>query len=110
MKNLITAAFAFKEGYMTSIQLNKTANDATKEMYLKNIFVSLSSAKLKNPEDDVVLSVNCELSPEWKERFEKAGVGVRVVEFTEFVLPESFQWSLAFYKINVLSGWGWENG
>ncbi len=109
MKNLITAAFAFKEGYMTSIQLNKTADDATKEMYLKNIFVSLSSAKLKNPEDDVILSINCELSPEWKKRFEKVGVGVRVMDFTDFVLPETFQWSLAFFKLNVLSKWVEEN-
>ena len=110
MKNLITAAFAFKEGYMTSIQLNKTANDETKEMYLKNIFVSLSSAKLRNPDDDVILSINCELSPKWKERFFKAGVGIRVMDFTEFVLPETFQWSLAFFKLNVLSKWVGENG
>lgn len=110
MKNLIVSAFAFKEGLMTSIQLNKPADSSTTEMYLKNLLVSLASAKLLNPEDDVLLCTNTDLSDEWNGRFKKAGVTVQKREFDSFVLPDNFQWSLAFYKMCVLNGLVKEGG
>ena len=103
MKNLITCAFAFKEGFGTSQQLNKAAGSETTDMYLSNIFVALLSAKTKNPEDDVVLSVNTDLSQEWASSFEKAGIKVRKMEFDTFVVPKEFPWSLAFFKLCVLN-------
>lgn len=102
MKNLITCAFAFKEGYQTSMQLNKVAGNDTREMYLKNLFVALVSAKKNNPEDDVVLSLNEDISDKWKSSFEKEGVKVRVMDFDSFVVPKEFPWSLAFFKMCVL--------
>lgn len=105
MSNLITCAFAFKEGYGTSQQLTKKAGCETTEMYLKNILVSLASAKIKNPEDDVYLSVNIEIGDEWTERYKAAGISVRKMDFNSFVVPREFPWSLAFFKMCVLNTW-----
>lgn len=105
MSNLITCAFAFKEGYGTSQQLNKTAGFETTEMYLKNIFVSLVSAKINNPGDDVCLSVNIDIGDEWKSRYESAGISVRKMDFDSFVVPKEFPWSLAFFKMCVINTW-----
>lgn len=105
MKNLITCAFAFKEGFQTSRQISKLAGNETTEMYLKNLYVALSSAKEKNPGDDVVLSVNIDLDCNWITRFEQAGVTVRKMDFNTFVVPKEFLWSLAFFKMCVLYTW-----
>ena len=105
MKNLITCAFAFKEGFGTSKQLDKTAGKDTTEMYLKDLYVALVSAKTNNPEDDVYLSVNIDIEKEWQERFEKAGVQIRKMAFDTFVVPKEFPWSLAFFKMCVLNTW-----
>lgn len=105
MKNLITCAFAFKEGYGTSQQLNKSAGKETTEMYLKNLLVALASAKYHNPEDDVFLCVNMDLDEDWKKRFNKSGVEVREMNFNSFVVPKEFPWSLAFFKMCVLNTW-----
>jgi len=110
MKNLIVSAFAFKEGLMTSIQLNKPADSTTTEMYLKNLMVSLASAKMLNPDDDVCLCTNIDLPGDWNARFQKAGITVLKREFDSFVLPDKFQWSLAFYKMCVLNGLVKEGG
>lgn len=103
--NLITCAFAFKEGFQTSRQLNKTAGSYTTEMYLKNLYVALASARALNPQDDVYLSVNYEINEDWVKRFEAAGVIVRVMDFSSFVVPKEFPWSLAFFKMCVLDTW-----
>lgn len=105
MKNLITCAFAFKEGYKTSKQINKQAGAATTDMYLKNIFVALTSAQRNNPDDDVCLSVNIDIDEDWKSRFENAGIIVRKMDFDSFVVPKEFLWSLAFFKMCVLNTW-----
>lgn len=103
--NLITSAFAFKEGFETSLQVNKAAGKKTTEMYLKNIFVALCSAKLHNPDDDVYLSVNMDIGKEWIERFESVNVKVRKMDFDSFLVPKEFPWSLAFFKMCVLNTW-----
>ena len=105
MANLITCAFAFKEGYQTSRQLNRSAGSYTTEMYLKNLLVALSSAKINNPDDDVFLSVNIDIDPEWIKRFNGFNVKVRKMDFDSFVVPGEFQWALAFFKMCVLNTW-----
>lgn len=102
MNNLIVFAFAFKEGYNTSIQLAKTADSHTTQMYLQNLFVASVSAVRNNPEDTCLIAVNEPLSEEWVKRFESEGVSVRVVPFTSYVIPKEFPWSLAFFKLCVL--------
>ncbi len=103
--NLITCAFAFKEGFGTSLQLNQSAGKETTEMYLKNLVVALASAKKNNPNDDVFLSVNVDIGDEWTKRFEAAGVFVRKMDFNTFVVPKEFPWSLAFFKVCILNTW-----
>ena len=102
MKNLIMCAFAFKEGFQTSLQTEKQAGEETTQMYLKNLFVALSSAKLYNPMDDVCLVTNCKLPVEWQERFLNQGVLVKEIPFETFVIPPKFPWALAFYKLCAL--------
>lgn len=102
MKNLICCAFAFKEGFQTSMQMIKQAGQDTTGMYLKNIFVALTSAKLHNPSDDVCLVTNCELPEEWVARLAEQHILIKTVPFTAFEVPKSFPWALAFYKLCAL--------
>lgn len=102
MKNLIFCAFAFKEGFQTSLQTEKQAGNETTQMYLKNIFVALTSAKLYNPNDDVSLVTNCDLPTEWQERFAKERLLVKKIPFETFEIPREFPWALAFYKLCAL--------
>lgn len=102
MSNLITCSFAFKKGFKTSLQLNTDAGDTTTEMYLKNIFVSLKSARLHNPDDTVMICSNVELSDEWKARFEESDIEVRLLPFDSFLIDKEFSWALAYYKLCVM--------
>lgn len=102
MKNLIFCAFAFKEGFQTSMQTEKEAGSLVTEMYLKNIFVALTSAKLYNPNDDVCLVTNCDLPDEWQKRMDGQGLMVKKVAFNAFEIPKEFPWALAFYKLCAL--------
>ncbi len=102
MKNLIFCAFAFKDGFQTSMQTKKQAGAGVTEMYLKNIFVALTSAKLYNPNDDVCLVTNTELPKVWKERFEEKEIIIKKVPFDTFEIPKEFPWALAFYKLCAL--------
>ncbi len=101
-KNLICCAFAFREGFETSMQTGNKAGWATTQMYLQNIFVALTSAKLYNPYDDVCLVTNYELPAEWCERFEKQSILIKRVPFATFTIPKEFPWALAFYKLCAL--------
>lgn len=103
MKNLIVNAFAFKEEYQTSLQIGGSTNDKLIELYMKNIFVSLKSAKVQNPEDDVMLITNCEIPPEYGTLFQKNNISVQIIPFDSFVMPREFVWSLAFFKLCALT-------
>lgn len=110
MKNLIFCAFAFKEGFTTSLQTGQQAGNAATEMYLKNIFVALTSAKLYNPNDDVCLVTNCELPADWKERLEAEKILIKLVPFDTFEFPKEFSWALAFYKLCALKAMTEQSG
>lgn len=98
-KNLIFCAFAFKEGYETSLQTGEKAGSHTTQMYLENIFVALTSAKMYNPNDDVCLVSNCALPAEWQQLFAQQGILHRQVSYDTFEVPSRFPWALAFYKL-----------
>lgn len=102
MGNLVACSFAFKEGFNTSPQVNMSASDETTQMYLKNIFVSLVSAKKQNPEDSFALCINEGISKEWTERFKAEGIEVRVIPFETFLISKEFTWALAYYKLCVM--------
>lgn len=102
MKNLIMNAFAIKENYATSMQLGGSADAAVLDIYMKNIFVSLKSAKTHNPQDDVLLVTNLPLPEQYQTLFGANGIGVKVIPFDTFVMPKEFVWSLAFFKLCAL--------
>ncbi len=102
MSNLIVTAFAFKEGYQTSLQTGKTAGNATTDMYMKNIFVALRSAKEYNLKDRVAVAVNEPLPEKYEKMFASEGIEIMVIPFDAFVMPKDFPWALAFYKACVM--------
>jgi hypothetical protein len=102
MRYLVFNALAMKENYKTSMQLGENCNINILEKYLKNALVSLASAKQNNPDIDVQLYVNFEVSEKYKLQFEQAEVMIKKSEFETFVLPEEYQWAIAFYKLHIL--------
>lgn len=103
MKNLIINAFAFKENSRSSMQLEGKMDEKKLALYMENIFVSLKSAALKNPKDDVMLAVNAAIPSPYQELFAQENIKVKQIEFDCFLMPDSFVWSLAFYKLCALS-------
>lgn len=73
------------------------------DIYLKNSFVSLYSAKQFNPECDTVLIVNYEIESSKKSLFEKNGIKIIKLEEYNFKFPEDFKWSAAFFKLDALN-------
>ncbi|MGN0326599.1 MAG: hypothetical protein ACI4DW_09810 [Lachnospiraceae bacterium] len=61
--NVIASAFAFRPNYGSSTQLGKKNDKEKLTIYIKNIVVSLTSAKLHNPGDEVMLVTNQEPPP-----------------------------------------------
>lgn len=102
MKNLIINAFAFREGYQTSMQLKEGKEEDLLRIYMKNIFVSLKSAHLHNPEDDVMLIANAPIPEEYERLFLQHGIKISVIDFDSFVMPKEFVWALAYFKLCAL--------
>lgn len=102
-RNLIFNAFAFKEDYLNAPQIGgEKVSDRTIDIYIKNAYVSLFSAKAKNPQDDVALVTNCELPFKYKDLFMREKIKIIKIEFNDFVMPKTFAWSLAFFKLCAL--------
>ncbi len=102
MKNVICNAFAFREDYKTSMQMGGRADEKLLDIYMKNIFVSLQSASLHNPEDEVMLLCNAEPPLAYQKLFAEHGIRVQVIAFDHFVMPKRFDWALAFFKLCAL--------
>lgn len=102
MKRLIFNAFAFKEEFKNSPQLGGNVSSKTVDIYMKNIYVSLKSAKLHNPQDEVALVTNSDIPPFYRELFAKNDIQLIVIPFEDFVMPAKFVWALAFFKLCAL--------
>lgn len=102
MKNVICNAFAFKEDYKTSMQMGGKTDGQLLDVYMKNIFVSLKSAKLHNPQDDVMLIANADVPKKYQMLFYEHGIKLQVIPYESFVMPKTFDWSLAFFKLCAL--------
>lgn len=102
MKNVIFNVFAFKEDYLNSPQIGGKISSKTIDLYLKNIYVSLYSAKKKNPTDDVAIVTNNPLPTLYQNLYESAGIKIFVIKFQDYLMPKSFKWALAFFKLNAL--------
>lgn len=100
--NVIASAFAFREDYGNSMQLTNKSDAEKINLYMKNIVVSLTSAKQQNPEDEVMLVTNREIAEPFLSDLSQAGVKISQVEFDRYEMPKKFAWALAFYKLRVL--------
>lgn len=101
--NVIASAFAFRPGCGSSLQLGSRSDREKQDIYIKNIIVALTSAKLHNPEDEVLLVTNEEPPSYCGVQLEQAGIEVKVIPYDDYVMPEKFVWSLAFFKLCALS-------
>ena len=99
MKNVIINAFAVDSEKCggANIQAKKSLL-----VYLKNICVSLQSAKINNPMTDVILVSNFKIPEPFCAQLERAGIGMIEIAFSCFNVPSSFVWSLAYFKLCAL--------
>ena len=100
--NLIFSAFAFKENCGNSHQLGNKKDAEKLNIYMQNIVVALTSAKLNNPEDEVMLVCNEEPDETIKCTLSKKDIKIKLLAFNDYNMPASFPWSLAFYKLCAL--------
>ncbi|MFE8698124.1 hypothetical protein ACFYKT_17410 [Cytobacillus sp. FJAT-53684] len=102
MSNLIFSAFAYKEEYNPTPNINEKEIKSAVNIYIKNIFVALKSAKIQNPNDDVALVTNKEIPENFRKLFARNNIYIYHCDFNEFTMPKDFTWSLAFYKLCAL--------
>jgi|GEM_PF-2395370 len=105
-KNLIFNALAYKDDYSSRPGLDEDFKSgipgAGVQMYLKNSFVSLKSAKLHNPNDEVALFTNFILPEAWKIQFQSNDISIIYCDYNKFLMPKETPFSLAFYKLCAL--------
>ena len=102
--NLIAVPFAYDEKKNSGINFrNKSGGTWKLNIYLKNACVALVSAKRNNPSSEVALITNIEDIPEeYTQVLRNNNVCIIKVEFDQFVFPNDYKWSLAFYKLCAL--------
>ena len=98
MKNLFFVPFAFDERKSTGVNIKTKAL----ETYLKNICVSLISAKKENPSIDVALVTNIKIPTNYENLLVKNDVIIYIEPFDSFVFDDTYLWCLAFYKLCAL--------
>lgn len=102
VKNVIVSAL-FSENHKGVVAGEKAIKrNINYDIYVKNVIVSLCSAKLLNPIDDVLLITNTQLPVYYQRQLVENGVKIIIVPFEYYVMPPSFIWRFAFYKLNVL--------
>jgi hypothetical protein len=98
MKNLFFVPFAFDENKMTGVNVKNNAQNT----YLKNLCVSLISAKKTNPDIDVALVSNIRIPLEYEQLLSANQVCIYLEPFDSFVFADDYLWCLAFYKLCAL--------
>lgn len=101
-KCIICIPFAHRKNANTGVNIDAKSSVQT---YFKNASVALCSAKCYNPECDVALITNLmqdEIPFEYRNLLEKADISILHVPYDEFLFPDKYLWSLAFYKLCVL--------
>ena len=100
--NVIATAFAFREAYGNSMQLTQKSDAEKINLYMKNIVVSLVSAKKQNPKDEVMLVTNREIAEPYHTQLLSNGVKISLLAFDRYEMPKRYAWALAFYKLCAL--------
>ena len=96
MKNLFFVPFAFTSDKITGVNVRKDALN----VYLKNLCVSLISAKKATPNIDVALVSNINIPTEQEKLL--LDVLIFIEPFDSFVFDGKYLWGLAFYKLCAL--------
>lgn len=99
-KKLIFLPYVHIPGKRTGMNMEGSSN-AFHE-YCQNLCVALVSLRHHNPECDVALVTNADLSQTYMEILSKQGVIIFPVPYDRFVFPDDYPWSLAFYKLCAL--------
>ena len=98
MKNLFFVPFAFDENKMTGVNVKGNAAN----VYLKNLCVSLISAKKATPNIDVALVSNINIPKEQEKLLLDNNILIFIEPFDSFVFDDNYLWCLAFYKLCAL--------
>ena len=101
MKRLVFNAFYSCQRNTKAPNIMGTKIDVY-DIYVRNSFVSLLSAKRKCKSAKVAIVTNEPLRDEYKELFNRYGIYNYLVPFDKFIVPESFKWGYAFYKLCAL--------
>lgn len=101
MNNIILIPFAFLKSYSGGVNLK--GSDNKQDLYLKNCCVSCVSAKKNAGEDtDVALVTNLAVPEKYGDILKMAGVKIFKYDFDHFNFNGTYDWALAFYKLNAL--------
>lgn len=98
MKNLFFVPFAFDENKMTGVNVSNNALN----VYLKNLSISLISAKMATPGIDVALVSNVKIPAQYESLLLENGVLIYTEPFDSFAFADDYPWCLAFYKLCAL--------
>ncbi|WP_413854062.1 hypothetical protein [Candidatus Ruminimicrobium bovinum] len=101
-KNIIFTPFFFNEKYNSG--MNVFSKDK-KNIYLKNICVSLISARHYNKSCDIALVTNLQdnqIDKKYKHLLENNNIKIFTFEYDTFCFPKNYPWASAFYKLCAL--------
>ena len=100
MNKVIFVPYADIKG--ASYGLNTNKGERPREIYFKNVCVSLFSAKYYNPDADVALVTNIDLPEEYDSFLRLNSVKIIKAPFEKFKFDDQYPWCLAFYKLCAL--------
>ncbi len=103
MKKAICIPFAFDTNKNSGVNISHQSQVLM--CYLQNACVALVSAKKYNPEAEVMLVTNINeqsIPQEITSVLSKYDVRIQVIAFDQFLFPDHYRWSLAFYKLCAL--------
>ncbi len=98
MKSLFFVPFAFDEKKTIGANVKNNVLNT----YLKNLCVSLISAKKATPSIDVALVCNIKIPREYEDLLIGNDVLIYTEEFDSFVFDNDYPWCLAYYKLCAL--------
>lgn len=101
MKRLVFNVFFSCEGNAKAPNIHGAKIDAY-DIYVRNSFVSLLSAKKKCESVEVAIVTNAPLRDDYRALFDRNGIHNYLVPFDRFTVPDSFKWGYAFYKLCAL--------
>ena len=99
-KKLVFIPYAYDAEKETGINMIKFS-DAF-DIYCKNFCVALISLKLENPDDDVALVTNVDIPHKYTSILKQSNILIYKEAYDNFVFPDKYKWSLAFYKLCAL--------